>query len=435
MIVNVDNYGFSNEESSQNNNRENSYSYNSPFYIPGERKNKKKKGTFLGYLAVGFAGSIVGGLLVGFLTLAVKPVVEPVVDKTVGTLFPGLMAKVSTDQNSNGSLLKTITIDNQNYNSPVVAIAQKVGPSIVGIKVTYNVSSPFSFFGDAESEATGEGSGIIVRKDGYILTNYHVIESGYSLNEKKATGKIDVYLPNNKNPIEAKVIGVDSTTDLAVLKIDEDNLPEAELGSSSDVRVGELAVAIGNPLGLEFAGSVTAGVISAVNRTVEVDGKTLTLIQTDAAINPGNSGGALANSKGQVIGINTIKMASTGVEGLGFAIPIDEVKPIMDQLIKYTYVKGRPQVGIGGQNVDERTSKLYDIPVGVYVRQVSPFSGAEKAGIQVGDVIVEFAGKPIKTIEELNDIKKSYKAGDTVKAVIIRDGVRKTLNLKLTEEK
>lgn len=437
----MDDFKFPNNQPLSDDNRdkrENLSYYNSPFYIPNEQKQKKHKTNLLSYIAVALISSLAGGITVGFIILAAKPVVEPVVDKAVGSLFPGIISNVSTGKDNNGqSLLKKIEIGS--YDSPVVAIAEKVGPSIVGIRVVYNETVPFSFFGDIESEAQGEGSGIIVRKDGYILTNYHVIEKAYSASGKKQTGKVLVFLPNSKDEgqdgIPAKIVGGDRSTDIAVLKIEQDNLPEAELGNSSEVKVGELAVAIGNPLGLEFAGSVTAGVVSAVNRTVEIDGRTLNLIQTDAAINPGNSGGALVNPKGQVIGINTVKMASAGVEGIGFAIPIDEVKLIMEQLIQYKYVKGRPQIGIGGVSIDENKSRIYDIPVGIYVQQVTPFSGAERAGIQVGDVIVEFAGKSVKTIVELNEIKKSYKAGDTVKVVIIRDGVRKVINLKLTEEK
>jgi len=415
---------------SSNDNQNKNYN-NSPFYYNDSRK-KSSKNNLLGYIITGLASSVIGGLLVGFILIVGKPIINPVVDKTVGTLFPGIASNVSAYVGKDGNIIKKVEVEKTT--SPVVGIAEKIGPSIVGIKVTYKVNDPFAFFGDVESEAKGEGSGIIVRKDGYILTNYHVIESAYQQGQQ--TGKVEVYLPNNnKKSITANIIGGDVRTDLAVIKIDQDNLPVAELGDSSKVKVGELAVAIGNPLGMEFAGSVTAGVISAVNRTIEVDGKILNLIQTDAAINPGNSGGALVSSEGQVIGVNTIKLASTGLEGLGFAIPINEVKPVMEQLIKYKYVKGRPQIGIGGVNIDEKTSNQYDLPVGVYVKQVSPFSGAEKAGIQVGDVIIEFAGKQVKTIEEINDIKKNYKVGDSIKVIIVREGEKKTINLKLTEER
>ncbi|MGE5474854.1 MAG: S1C family serine protease [Ignavibacteriales bacterium] len=423
----MDNENNINSSAGQN---QNGYHQNSPFYYNDSRK-KPAKNNLVGYIVTGLASSIIGGLIVGLILVFGNPIINPVVDKTVGTLFPEITSKTAKNSDNTNSLIKKVEI--KETSSPVVSIAQKVGPSIVGIKVTYKVENPFAFFGETDSEAKGEGSGIIVRKDGYILTNYHVIES--ALEDGKQTGKVEVYLPNNKKSTSAKVVGGDSRTDLAVIKIDQDNLPVAEFGDSSNVKVGELAVAIGNPLGMEFAGSVTAGVISAVNRTIDIDGKTLNLIQTDAAINPGNSGGALVNSEGKVIGINTVKLASTGVEGLGFAIPSNEIKPVMEQLIKYTYVKGRPQIGIGGENIDERTSLRYDLPVGVYVKQVSPFSGAERAGIQVGDVIIEFAGKKVQTIEEINEIKKGYKVGDTVKVVIVRDGEKKTLNLRLTEER
>jgi len=345
-----------NNNNSSSEQRPNEYHQSSPFYFNDSRKKPSKSNQKISYIITALASSVIGGLLVGVILILGNPIINPVVDKTVGTIFPEIASKLSSYNDKDGAAVKKVEIEKTT--SPVVSIAEKIGPSIVGIKVSYKVTDPFAFFGDTESEAKGEGSGIIVRKDGYILTNYHVIDSAYQ--DKKQTGKVDVYLPNNnKTPISAKIIGGDSRTDLAVIKIDQDNLPVAELGDSSQVKVGELAVAIGNPLGMEFAGSVTAGVISAVNRTIEVDGKNLNLIQTDAAINPGNSGGALVNSVGKVIGVNTIKMASTGVEGLGFAIPTNEVKPIMEQLIKYTYVKGRPQIGIGGVNIDERTSQQY----------------------------------------------------------------------------
>ncbi|MGE5328378.1 MAG: S1C family serine protease [Deltaproteobacteria bacterium] len=423
--MNEFNYGgFSNNNESKKDNN------NSPFYYNDSRK-KTSKNNLWGYIITGLASSVIGGLIVGAVLVVGTPIMAPVVNQTAGTLFPGITSKVLNGLDKTATLVKKVEVEKTT--SPVVGIAEKVGPSIVGIKVIYKVNDPFAFFGDAESEAKGEGSGIIVRKDGCILTNYHVIESAYQ--GGKQTGKVEVYLPNNnKKPISAKIIGGDAKTDLAVVKIDQDNLPVAEFGDSSQVKVGELAVAIGNPLGMEFAGSVTAGVISAVNRTIDIDEKTLNLIQTDAAINPGNSGGALVNSAGKVIGINTIKIGSTGVEGLGFAIPINEVKPIMEELIKYTYVK-RPLFGIGGVNIDEKTAQQYGLPIGVYVNQVTQFSGAERGGIQVGDVIVEFGGKQVKTIQEINDIKKKYKVGDSVKVTIIRDSQKKTLSIKLTEER
>jgi serine protease Do len=233
----------------------------------------------------------------------------------------------------------------------------------------------------------------------------------------------------------AKFIGGDQKSDLAVIKIDKKKLPKAKLGDSDTLEVGELAVAIGNPLGLEFQGSVTVGVISALNRTISIDDRTMNLIQTDAAINPGNSGGALLNSKGEVIGINTIKISISGVEGLGFAIPVNEAKPIVDQLIMFGYVKGRPYIGISGREITETLSYLYDIPVGIYILDVVKDSGAEKAGIRKGDTLVSLDGVDVRTMKEVDTIKDKYKAGDTVSAVVVRNGKKIKLSLTFTEDK
>ena len=191
------------------------------------------------------------------------------------------------------------------------------------------------------------------------------------------------------------------------------------------LEVGESVVAIGNPLGKEFIGSVTTGVVSAVNRQVSIENKDLKFIQTDAAINPGNSGGPLVNSKGQVIGINTAKIGQEGVEGLGFAIPINTVNPKMENLIKPVL-----NIGISCRNITEDISKEYNIPVGVYISQIKEFSAAQKAGITPGDIITQFDGKKIKTVEEINKLKATHKAGDIVKAELVRNG--KTIKISLT---
>ena len=302
----------------------------------------------------------------------------------------------------------------------VVNIAKKVGPAVVGIVSTVPKQS---YFGTIESE--GSGSGIIVSEDGYVVTNNHVIEGAK---------KITIYLSNGETKT-ATVVGADERTDLAVLKMEDGQYPFAELGFSSTLEVGELCVAIGNPLGMEFAGSVTVGYISALNRTVQADGKTFNLIQTDAAINAGNSGGALVNTRGQVIGINTLKISSTGVEGLGFAIPIDEAKPIFDDLINYGYVKGRPVIGITGRDISADISKYYNLPEGIFVEQAQAGSGAQKAGIKRGDIITSADGTKVKTIDELNKIKDKKKAGDTIKLGITREGNNITVNVVLGEEK
>jgi len=212
-------------------------------------------------------------------------------------------------------------------------------------------------------------------------------------------------------------------------------LPVAPLGDSSKLKVGALAVAIGNPLGLEFAGSVTTGVISALNRKIEVEDRTLNLIQTDAAINPGNSGGALVDGNGKVVGINTVKVSISGVEGLGFAIPINDAKPIVDQLIKYGYVKGRPLIGIIGQEIPENLAKAYNLPRGIFVTEVVDQSGAAKAGIKPKDILISLGRKSTSTMKELNAVKQKYKPGDTVKAVIVRNGKKYQIKLTFTEAK
>ena len=303
----------------------------------------------------------------------------------------------------------------------VVDIAKNVGPTVVGIISRVERQT---FFGIPQI-SEGSGSGIIITGDGYIITNNHVVEGAKELR----------VILNNGKEHEAKLIGTDPRTDLAVVKIEVSGIHSAILGDSAQLAVGELAVAIGNPLGNELAGSVTVGVISALNRSITIDDKKLNLIQTDAAINPGNSGGALVNSYGEVIGINTVKMSATGVEGIGFAIPINEAKPIIEDLMKNGYVKGRPIIGISGRNVSEQDSKNYDIPVGVYVAEVSPYSSAERAGIKYGDVIIKINGITVTTIEELNMEKENFKAGDTVSITFVREGEEATVEMLLQEEK
>ena len=298
----------------------------------------------------------------------------------------------------------------------VVEIAQKVGPTVVGINTKVQMQS---FFGIPTMQ-DGSGSGIIISADGYVVTNNHVIEGA---------SEITVLLSDGKE-YPAKLIGGDARTDLAVLKIEGQNFPYAILGNSSELQVGELAVAIGNPLGNELAGSVTGGYISALNRSITVDDQRFNLIQTDAAINPGNSGGALVNNYGEVIGINSVKMSASGVEGIGFAIPIDEAKPIIEDLKNGGYVKGRPVIGIAGRNVTKQDSQYYGIPVGIYVLELTPYSAAEKAGIKTSDVITEIDGVKVETIDELNAEKEKHKAGDRVTLTVIRG--EDTLKIKLT---
>jgi serine protease Do len=307
----------------------------------------------------------------------------------------------------------------------VPQIAEKVGPSVVGV-INKAVVSPQQYYnpftgrtysiGGSDNKAIeqGSGSGIIISSDGYVVTNEHVISGATEISVILNTGE----------ECAATLIGKDSKTDLAVLKIEKAGLTAAILGDSEKLKAGEPAIAIGNPLGQELAGTVTSGVISAVNRTMTVENKTYNLIQTDAAINPGNSGGALVNQYGEVIGINTIKLSSGDVEGIGFAIAISEAKPIIQQLSQNGYVSGRPLVGV---SVQESRS-------GLIVAGVTAGSGAEKAGLQEYDLIVKVDGQAVKTSKELNEIRDKKSPGDTITFTIVRNGELMDVPIVLTEE-
>ncbi len=292
----------------------------------------------------------------------------------------------------------------------VPQIIAKARPSVVAISTVSGWS-------------TGTGSGVIMTEDGTILTNAHVVSGAQSITVRVMDG----------TEYEATLLGMDEKTDLAVIKIDATGLTPAEFGDSSSIVQGEIAVAIGNPLGLAFEGSVTQGIISAVSREIEVDGRTMTYIQTDAAINPGNSGGALVNGSGQVIGINSVKVSSSDVEGLGFAIPISVALPIAEQLTTYGYVTGRPSIGIGGEDVTDYMVYYYRIPRGVLVGLVTPDSGAEAGGVEVGDVIVGLNGVSVSTMDELTNEKDKYSPGDTVTLTVYRSGEYVELDVVLGE--
>lgn len=371
---------------------------------------------------VPFLSGVIGAGLVVGICFGV-----PTIKDSILNLDNSSTNSISTNT-SNGAIS---AISLENYSDTGIAVASKVLPSVVGIKVEYSVSS--IFYKNMSSTATAEGSGVIIKEDGYILTNNHIVNtsSSSSFYEVGKANKVVVYLYNDETPYEATIVGTDEQTDLAVLKIDKTGLTAASLGDSDSVKVGEFAMAIGNPLGMQS--SVSSGMISAVNRKVTSDNKTYTLIQTDAAINSGNSGGALVNAKGEVIGINTLKMSGSGIEGMGFAIPINSTKTIYEQLIQYNKVK-RPYIGISGRDLDEETAKANNLVVGVYVISIDEFSSAEKAGVKIGDVITKIDGKEIKTMEELNEIKNTHSIGDEITLTINRNGNEKELKLTLQEQ-
>lgn len=393
-------------------------------YDRKEKKNKKPK-TWLVAITSALAASVFTAAVFGTGMYYVYNNNKPTVTQQAS-------APASTVSNSGSGGAQAQQLVNDSNGKQVLTIPQiaaQVGPSVVGVINKTKVQpqsyyDPFSgrfyYYSDPSNEESnemveqGSGSGIIISEDGYIVTNQHVIDGA---------SEISVIL-NTGDEITATLVGQDTKTDLAVLKIDTDKqLTCAVLGDSTQTQVGELAVAIGNPLGQEFSGSVTAGIISAVNRTMTIDNRTYNLLQTDAAINSGNSGGALINQYGEVIGINSVKLSSSGVEGMGFAIAISEAKPIIDDLIASGYVTGRPLVGIG----------ISETRYGLFIGSIQDGSGAAEAGLQVGDMILEVDGQKVSSSSEVNEIRDEKKPGDYLTFKILRDSETMEISVKLTE--
>ena len=294
-------------------------------------------------------------------------------------------------------------------------IYEKMSPSVVSIIATLK-------------NGTATGTGIIMSESGYIITNHHVIEGA---------GRISV-LTHDDQQYPAELIGSDTISDLAVLRIEADGLTAAEFGDSDSLRVGDSVVAIGDPLGIQLRGTMTSGIISAINRDLTVEDRKMTLIQTDAALNSGNSGGPLINCYGQVIGINTMKMSnfyssSTTVEGIGFAIPIDTAKPIIDELIEKGYVSGRPAIGIDGETLPATYRIYYRLPQGIYVTRVYQNSDAAAKGVSEGDIITAINGVSVTTMEQLNRVKNQFTAGQTITLTIYHGGVSSDVEIILMD--
>jgi serine protease Do len=381
-------------------------------------KPRKKKGMFkkvMSYVLVGAVCTTIGGAASGAAILYGLP--------NTSLFKTSPLYKAITN---NGSTATKTVYDNHPTQLSATSnalsaseIAKKVGPAVVAVTTT--VQGQQDFLG-RQSVQQGVGSGMIISKDGYILTNYHVVEGAK---------QIKVVLSNNTQA-NAKLVNYDANYDVAIVQItDKIEMPAVvELGESSSLQVGEEVVAIGNPLGTDFFGSVTNGIVSALNRKIQGDTNKATYIQTNAAINSGNSGGPLINSRGQVVGINTAKIKESGVEGLGFAIPIDAIKDKIPSLSKPIIL-----IGIQGRDIDDALAKQYNMPLGAYVGQVQQFSPAEKAGIVAGDVIVKFDGKSVKTYDEISAIKEKHKSGDEIAVTVNRDGKEVNLKLKLAEQK
>lgn len=296
-------------------------------------------------------------------------------------------------------------------------IAEGVTPSIVGV-IQYKRGS---------LSETGEGSGIIMSSDGYIITNNHVVEGADRLQ----------VVTCDKKKYTAKLVGTDMRTDLAVIKISADNLKVAKLGDSSKCKVGDQVIAIGNPSGLTLAGSVTQGIISAIDRDIDVGNGPMNLIQTDAAINPGNSGGALINTKGEVIAINSAKIAQQGYESIGFSIPMSFAHPIIDNLIENGYVKGRVRLGIKCSMIDDSTCENEKIPKGVYVVDVDPLSDAAKNGVKKDDIIISINNVRMNSTTDLINERDKHQPGDVLTLTIYRRQTFGTVicNVTLLEDK
>ena len=336
-----------------------------------------------------------------------------------GLTYVMMNNEVDTTQQNTVSNVNTADVSFKNDSTLSITEAfEKVAPAVVTVS-TKGVTSN-GFF---QQQYEGVGSGFIINEDGYILTNYHVIEGA---------SEISVTLSDNTT-VAAKVVNYDENQDVAMLKRTDGDVKipaVVELGDSDQLRQGESVIAIGTPLSTNLSQTVTNGIVSALNRNVETEsGVMQNLIQTDASINPGNSGGPLVNTRGQVVGINTMKATGTDTEGIGFAIPINDISDKIESLSKPIL-----NLGISIRTVDETLANKLSMEQGLYVVEVNEFSPAEKAGVKPGDLIVKVDGQRVKTFDELKEIKNSKNDGDTITLEVIRDGKTKTLDVTLTSE-
>ncbi|MCL2057460.1 MAG: trypsin-like peptidase domain-containing protein [Oscillospiraceae bacterium] len=396
-----------------------------------QKRKKKRRATTVKYLAASFCGAVFGGLLV-ILCIAV---ILPFFGRLVFAPEPGSVHEVIH------------TIEYAKADTQIEAIYEKVSPSVVGIRV----APDYSEYAYGQQRGAGGGSGIIIHSDGYILTNNHVIAAAIPLyapyprdggaQGEQAESKIDVVIQRDPGVVySAQLVARDVKTDVAVIKIDAINLPVAELGDSDLIKPGELVVAIGRPGSMDNICSVADGIISGFNRGASEQSQRETgLIQTNAAINTGNSGGALVNARGQVIGINVISSDTYGYEGMNFAIPINSARNVAENLIDFSYVRGRAKTGIGFSESYNDNFEFYEkqypgIPKGVYVSYVEPLSGAFTAGMRVGDIIVKMHGTDITHYMEMLEIKDSLAPGDIIDVEVFRSGEYIAMSLEVSEE-
>ncbi len=376
-----------------------------PYFIdrPTVRYHKPRKRSRFSYFLVALVAALIGGLISAYIA--------PVY--LYGKILP--IPEIYKQNISQGQQINITPNDNI---TNVTAVAEKTMKSVVGITT---VETKVDFF-RGPMQMQGVGSGVIVDSDGYILTNSHVIGDGKA-------DKITVQFEDGTKK-EAKVLWYETALDLAVIKVEAINLPVAEFGDSDDIKVGELAIAIGNPLGLQFQRTVTSGIISGLNRTIKDQNIDMQdLIQTDASINPGNSGGPLLNAKGEVIGINTAKI--TSAEGLGFSIPINVAKPIVSEVIEKGTIK-TVYIGISAYDVDKYQKALnidLSVDTGVIVIETVAGSPANRAGIRPGDIVLKIDGNDVVDMNNLRKILYKYKSGDKAKVTLLRDGEEKIINI------
>ena len=376
---------------------------------PHTPKNKKhSRGLALGLCGVAAACLLfAGGAVVGNMAFGGNANSDSGASASTSDSAPTLQINSKPESDSSNSSDNYDTADGMAGED----IYKKVNPSVVSVIST-------------TSEGTGSGSGVIMSKDGYIITNNHVVDGAQSVSVQLSDG----------TSLDAEIIGTDEQTDLAVIKVTPtSDLTAAEFGDSDELEPGEYAYAIGSPGGVQFANTITGGRISAINRDLTVNDRVMTLIQTDASINHGNSGGALINKYGQVVGITSAKLSgnafgSATVEGMGFAIPINTAKDIVDELIQNGYVSGRPSIGITGQNVESADGKVS----GVQVYSIDSRAKAASEGLQVGDVITAVDGTPTPDMDKVNELKQDKKAGDKLTLSVYRISTGKTLNITIT---
>lgn len=376
---------------------------------PHTPKNKKhSRGLALGLCGVAAACLLfAGGAVVGNMAFGGNANSDSGTSASTPDSAPTLQINSKPESDSSNSSDNYDTADGMAGED----IYKKVNPSVVSVIST-------------TAEGTGSGSGVIMSKDGYIITNNHVVDGAQSVSVQLSDG----------TSLDAKIIGTDEQTDLAVIKVTPtSDLTAAEFGDSDELEPGEYAYAIGSPGGVQFANTITGGRISAINRDLTVNDRVMTLIQTDASINNGNSGGALINKYGQVVGITSAKLSgnafgSATVEGMGFAIPINTAKDIVDELIQNGYVSGRPSIGITGQNVESADGKVS----GVQVYSIDSRAKAASEGLQVGDVITAVDGTPTPDMDKVNELKQDKKAGDKLTLSVYRISTGKTLNITIT---